>query len=117
MNESMLREMAEKNGVIFPEVQMSENPEDNKPLSRYGKLAFRHLTTRAYEKYVEYLMDGTLMRRMHQIENESNSLYASTLREMQKALPSSPTAGEGQLARMISIADRKALRLIARRAR
>lgn len=117
MNESMLREMAEKDGVTFPKVQMSENPEDDKPLSRYGKLAFRHLTRKAYEKYVEYLMDGTLMGRMHQIESEANSLYAATLREMQKALPNSLTAGEGQQVRMISIADRKALRLIARRAR
>ena len=55
----------EQDGVLLPNICISDQPEDEQPLGRYGRMALAYLRENHPERYAVLKMDGNLMKTMH----------------------------------------------------
>ena len=61
----------EQDGVLLPNICISNQPEDEQPLGRYGRMALAYLRENHPERYAVLKMDGTLMKTMHQVQRDA----------------------------------------------
>ena len=62
----------EKDGVRLPNIQISNNSEDdNQLLSKYGRMAMDYLHDNHPQRFMILKMDGTLMEKMHRADREA----------------------------------------------
>ena len=61
----------EQGGVLLPNIRISDQPEDEQPLGRYGRMALAYLRENHPERYTVLKMDGTLMKTMHQVQRDA----------------------------------------------
>ena len=62
----------EKNGLLYPNLQISENPEmDKLPLGKYGQMCLNFMQEEYPERYAELRMSGELMPLMHQVNEDA----------------------------------------------
>ena len=52
----------EQDGVLLPNICISDQPEDEQPLGRYGRMALAYLHENHPERYAVLKMDGNLMK-------------------------------------------------------
>ncbi len=62
----------EKNGLFYPEIQISNNNQDN-PLGKYGSMCMEFLHDEYPERYQQLLMSGELLPLMHKINDEAHT--------------------------------------------
>ncbi|MVB10461.1 Transposon-encoded protein TnpV [Caprobacter fermentans] len=75
----------EKDGMMLPNIQVSNNQENDRPLGRYGRLALEYLRESHPQRYMTLKMDGTLMEKMHQVNEEAlKQIEALTQQMLQK---------------------------------
>ena len=61
----------EQDGVLLPNICISNQPEDGQPLGRYGRMALDYLQENHPERYTVLKMGGTLMKTMHQVQRDA----------------------------------------------
>ena len=61
----------EQDGMLLPNIQISNRAEDDYPLGRYGRMALSYLRENRPERYMVLKMDGTLMETMHRVQREA----------------------------------------------
>ena len=57
----------EQDGVLLPNICISDQPEDEQHLGRYGRMALAYLRENHPERYAVLKMDGNLMKTMHRV--------------------------------------------------
>lgn len=62
----------EMDGLLYPNVQISkEATTDQQPLGKFGRLALNHLKNHHPQRFQILQMEGNLMKKMQQVEQES----------------------------------------------
>ncbi|WP_411676855.1 TnpV protein [Caproicibacter sp.] len=73
MMENALVELSytEKNGMMLPGIQISNDRKSDCPLGRYGRMALEYLRENHPKRFMTMKMDGTLMEKMHRVNEEA----------------------------------------------
>lgn len=72
----------EQDGVLLPNIRISDQPEDNQPLGRYGRMALAYLRDNHPERYAILKMDGTLMKTMHRAQQDAVERIECLIQQM-----------------------------------
>lgn len=81
----------EQGGVLLPNIRISNQPEDEQPLGRYGRMALAYLRENHPERYAVLKMDGTLMKTMHQVQRDALERMEHLTQQMLLDAPMSET--------------------------
>ena len=60
----------EQDGMLLPDIQISNHAEDDRPLGRYGRMALTYLRDNHPDRYAILKRDGTLMKTMHRVQQD-----------------------------------------------
>ncbi|WP_081927279.1 TnpV protein [Pseudobacteroides cellulosolvens] len=77
----------EIDGVNIPNIQISNNSEDDRPLGKYGRMAMEYLKEQNPQRYMILKMDGTLMATMHRVQEEAVEKIEYITQQMLKSDP------------------------------
>lgn len=78
----------EKDGVLLPNLQISNNSEDDsQPLGKYGRMAMEYLHENHPQRFMILKMDGTLMEKMHRAHREAVEKIEHIIQQMLEAEP------------------------------
>ena len=72
----------EQDGMMLPDLQISNSSEADQPLGRYGRMALEYLRENHPERFTTLKMDGSLMEIMHRVQDEATEKI-----EAQEPLP------------------------------
>ncbi|RAU95344.1 TnpV protein [Paenibacillus sp. YN15] len=62
----------ERDGLLYPNLSISNEAEtDQQPLGKYGRMALNHLRQHHPQRFLILQMQGDLMEKMHQVEQEA----------------------------------------------
>ena len=61
----------EQDGMMLPDLQISNSSEADQPLGRYGRMALEYLRENHPERFTTLKMDGSLMEIMHRVQDEA----------------------------------------------
>jgi len=64
----------EKDGISYPNLIVNEGNYSEKPLSKYGSLAKKHLKEHNPVKYQSLILDGELMEYLHGIDEQAREM-------------------------------------------
>ncbi|QQZ61130.1 TnpV protein [Paenibacillus sonchi] len=60
-------------GLLYPLIQISSQAEaDQQPLGKYGRMSLNYLRNHHPHRLMSLKMQGNLMKKMHQIDQEAN---------------------------------------------
>lgn len=71
-------------GLLYPNVELGIPEEENRPLGKYGRMRKSFLKEHRIIQYESLLMDGTLMRHLHQVEDEAKALLETLMTQLQQ---------------------------------
>jgi hypothetical protein len=77
----------EKDGILYPNLQISNSEEADQPLGRYGRMALEYLRENHPDRYTALKMDGSLMEVMHRIQSEATEQIETMTQQMLKTDP------------------------------
>ena len=77
----------EQEGMLLPDLQISNNSEADRPLGRYGRMALEYLKDNQPERYTILKMDGSLMEVMHRVQNEATEKIEALTQQMLQQEP------------------------------
>lgn len=77
----------EQDGMLLPDLQISNSNEADKPLGRYGRMALEYLKDNQPERYTILKMDGSLMEVMHRVQNEATEKIEALTQQMLQQEP------------------------------
>lgn len=72
----------EKDGIQYPNLQISNDGRDDQPLGQYGRMALEYLQTEHPQRYMTLKMDGSLMSAMHKVQDETTEKIESLIQRM-----------------------------------
>lgn len=72
----------EQEGMLLPELQISNSSEADRPLGRYGRMALEYLKDNQPERYTILKMDGSLMEIMHRVQDEATEKIEALTQQM-----------------------------------
>ena len=88
----MIINYVEKNGYLFPDVQISnEKKADTTPLGKYGQMCLSYLKAEHPDRYAELLMNGELMPLMHKVNDEAYGQIAQIMGKYMEQYNDNPT--------------------------
>ena len=77
----------EKDGILYPNLQISNDKEADQPLGRYGRMALEYLRENHPDRYTALKMDGSLMETMHRVQDEATEQIETLTQQMLKSEP------------------------------
>lgn len=77
----------EKDGILYPNLQISNDKEADQPLGRYGRMALEYLRENYPDRYTALKMDGNLMAVMHRVQSEATEQIETQIQQMLKSDP------------------------------
>lgn len=79
----------EQDGMMLPDLQISNSSEADQPLGRYGRMALEYLRENHPERFTTLKMDGSLMEIMHRVQDEATEKIEALTQQMlqQEPLP------------------------------
>lgn len=77
----------EQDGILLPNLQISNSSEADRPLGRYGRMALEYLMDNQPERYMILKMDGSLMEIMHRVQDEATEKIEALTRQMLQQEP------------------------------
>lgn len=82
-------EIQEQDGMMLPDLQISNSSEADQPLGRYGRMALEYLRENHPERFTTLKMDGSLMEIMHRVQDEATEKIEALTQQMlqQEPLP------------------------------
>lgn len=72
----------EKDGMMLPDIQISNDRKNDCPLGRYGRMALEYLRENHPQRFMTMKMDGTLMEKMHRVNEEALTQIESLTQQM-----------------------------------
>ena len=72
----------EQDGMMLPDLQISNSSEADQPLGRYGRMALEYLRENHRERFTTLKMDGSLMEIMHRVQDEATEKIESLTQQM-----------------------------------
>ena len=69
-------------GVKIPNIQISNNTKDDRPLGKYGRMAMEYLKEQSPQRYIILKMDGTLMGTMHRVQEQAVEKMEQIIQQM-----------------------------------
>ena len=72
----------EQDGMLFPNIQISNCMEDDRPLGRYGRMKLSYLRDNYPDRYTALKIDGSLMETMHWIQREATEQIERLTQQM-----------------------------------
>lgn len=65
----------EKNGILYPDIQISNNAEsDKRPIGKYGMMWLKFMKEHYHDDYLHHLMKGDLVETAHKVNDESHEM-------------------------------------------
>lgn len=85
----------EQDGMMLPDLQISNSSEADQPLGRYGRMALEYLRENHPERFTTLKMDGSLMEIMHRVQEEAAERIETLMQQLlqQDPLPVNPDTG------------------------
>ena len=85
----------EKDGILYPNLQISNDPKADRPLGRYGRMALEYLKEQQPDRYTALKMDGSLMEIMRRVQEEAAERIETLMQQLlqQDPLPVNPDTG------------------------
>lgn len=85
----------EKDGILYPNLQISNDPQADQPLGRYGRMALEYLKEQHPDRYTALKMAGSLMGIMHRVQEEAVEKIETLIQQMlqREPLPTNPETG------------------------
>ena len=77
----------EQDGMMLPDLQISNSSEADQPLGRYGRMALEYLRENHPERFTTLKMDGSLMEVMHRVQNEATEKIEALTQQMLQQEP------------------------------
>lgn len=77
----------EQDGMLLPNLQISNCVEDDCPLGRYGRMALSYLRDNYPDRYMTLKMDGSFMETMHQVQREATDQIERLTQQMLRDAP------------------------------
>lgn len=77
----------EQDGMLLPNLQISNCVEDDRPLGRYGRMALSYLRDNYPDRYMTLKMDGSFMETMHQVQREATEQIERLTQQMLRDAP------------------------------
>ncbi|TYA14745.1 TnpV protein [Paenibacillus faecis] len=78
----------EVDGLLYPNLQISNQPEaDEQPLGRYGRMALNYLRNHHPQRFLILQMQGDLMKKMHQVEQEAQTKMEQLTEQLLRLRP------------------------------
>ena len=72
-----------KNGMLYPDLQISNNKDDDKrPIGKYGMMWLRFMHEWHYDRYIELRMSGELLSFANRINNETYKILKTQLKSL-----------------------------------
>lgn len=75
-------EYTEKDGALYPNIQVSNDSGDDQPLGRYGRMALEYLMENHPQRFMILKMDGSLMSVMHRVQDEATERIEALIQQM-----------------------------------
>ena len=72
----------EKDGILYPNLQISNEQTADQPLGRYGRMAMEYLKENYPDRYTALKMDGSLMAVMHSVQQTTTEKIEKLIQEM-----------------------------------
>ena len=72
----------EQDGMMLPDLQISNSSEADQPLGRYGRMALEYLRENHPERFTTLKMDGSLMEIMHRVQDEAMEKIEALTQQM-----------------------------------
>lgn len=77
------------NGALYPELQISRNPDANKrPVGKYGQMYLNYLKDEHSERYAELRMSGELMSLIHKVNDATHEQIKELTCKLMNQYPS-----------------------------
>ena len=80
-------EYTEKNGILYPNLKISNDATADQPLGRYGRMAMEYLKQNHPDRYTALKMDGSLMETMHKVQDEATEKIETLIQQMLETEP------------------------------
>lgn len=77
----------EQDGMLLPNLQISNCVEDDRPLGRYGRMALSYLRDNYPDRYMTLKMDGSFMETMHRVQREATEQIERLTQQMLRDAP------------------------------
>lgn len=92
MKDKLNIQYTEKDGILYPNLQISNDPQADQPLGRYGIMALEYLKEQHPDRYTTLKMAGNLMETMHKVQEEATERIEALIQQMLKnnPLPTNP---------------------------
>lgn len=81
----------EKDGTMLPDIQISNDRKSDCPLGRYGRMALEYLRENHPQRFMTMKMNGTLMEKMHSVNEEALIQIENLTHQMLKKEPTPDT--------------------------
>ncbi|WP_367112719.1 TnpV protein [Virgibacillus sp.] len=86
-----------EDGKLYPEIQISNEKEHDQPLGSFGKQAMMYLQENDPIRFSQLQMEGTLMEKMHQVDQEAKEKIINLMEQLEKKNPSPKTENIHQI--------------------
>lgn len=87
----------ERDGLLYPNIQVTDSEADDQPLGRFGRMALENLRAEHSVRYMTLEMAGTLMTTMHAVQRQAVEQIEATVQQLLEKKPMPAT--EDTLAR------------------
>ncbi|MBS5912820.1 TnpV protein [Paenibacillus macerans] len=78
----------EIDGLLYPDLQISNRAEaDQQPLGKYGRMALNFLRNQHPQRFLILKMQGNLMEKMHQVEQETRAKMDALTKQLMRLHP------------------------------
>ncbi|KFN12113.1 TnpV protein [Paenibacillus macerans] len=78
----------EIDGLQYPDLQISNQAEaDQQPLGKYGRMALNFLRNHHPQRFLILKMQGNLMKKMHQVEQEAHAKMDTLTKQLMRHHP------------------------------
>ena len=86
-NEASSLRYTERDGIRFPNLQISDDPLADQPLGRYGRMALEYLRDHHFDRYTTLKMEGSLMEVMHRVQEQAATKIEFLIQQMLVSAP------------------------------
>ncbi|WP_121605977.1 TnpV protein [Virgibacillus sp. Bac332] len=83
----MMTYKMKEDGNLYPELQLSNKAVHDSPLGKFGKQSLTFLQENNPIKFQELQMNGTLMEKMHEIDQVAKDKVIEMIKELEKSNP------------------------------
>lgn len=105
----------EKDGMMLPDIQISNDRKNDCHLGRYGRMALEYLRENHPQRFMFLKMDGTLMKKMHRVNEDALKQIEVVTQQMLQKEPMPDTEDTLERTRHLNSLRRSAEEIVLRK--